>query len=165
MNPPGITTLPRVIPLELESIEKTAAQSDEVDAELLPFFEEEARAELQEIEKLLHAWNEEDAGNPVKKLRLHFHTLKGAANSIGHLRIGALAGGMEDLFKQFNPAYALVVRPQLIKASIAVLQAIRSLMQEVRQPQFSPVKKEQIVAAAALIVALRQKGMELKGAA
>lgn len=164
MNAHGIT-ISKITPLELESIEEAAAKPDEVDQELLPFFEEEAQAELQEIEKLLHAWYEETNGDPLKQLRLHFHTLKGAANSIGHIRIGVLAGGMEDLFRQFNPAYAFVLRSQIIKASITVLQSIRSLIQEVRQPKFSPVKKEQIVAAAELIVNLKQRGMELRGAA
>ncbi len=164
MNAHGIT-IARIIPLEVESFEESAAQPDEVDKELLPFFEDEARAELLEIEKLLQSWNGESNHVPLKELRRHFHTLKGAANSIGHVRIGALASGMEDLFAQFNPAYAFVLRSQIIKASITVLQAIQSLMQEARQPQFSPIKKEQIVAAAALIVDLKQKGMELKGAA
>lgn len=151
--------------MEIESFEQTAAQPEEVDAELFPFFEEEARAEVQEIEKLLHAWDGDSNHDPLKDLRRHFHTLKGTSNSIGLVRIGALAGGMEDLFGKLNPAYAFVLRTQIIKASITVLQAIQALMQEARQPKFCPIKKEQIVSAAALIVELKQKGVELRGAA
>ncbi len=164
MNAHGIT-ISRVIPLEVEAIAQAAALPDEVDPELLPYFEEEARAELREIENLLRAWNGESKPDLLKEFRRHFHTLKGTANSIGHLRIGALASGMEDLFGQLDPAYAFVLRDQIIKVSITVVQAIQSLMQEARQPKFSPIKKEQIVAAAALIMEIKQKGLELKGAA
>jgi chemotaxis protein histidine kinase CheA len=164
MNAHGIT-IARIIPLELESIEKSATILDEVDKEILPFFEEEACAELQKIEKLLHAWNGESNQNQLKDLRRHFHTIKGAANSIGHVRIGALAAGMEDLFKQFNAAYAFALRTQMIKTSITVLQVIQALMQEARQPKVSPVKKEQIMRAVDLIVKLKHQGIELKGAA
>jgi len=167
MNPNEIT-IAKIIPFELERIEEAAAQPDEVDAELLPFFEEEASAELQAIETLLRVWDgevSEKAVEPLKQLRRHFHTLKGAANSIGHIRIGALASGMEDLCAQFNPAYAFVLRTRIIKTNIIVLVTIRSLLQEARQPQFCRVKKEQIIEAAQSIVRLRDRGIELKGAA
>jgi chemotaxis protein histidine kinase CheA len=161
MNAHGIT-ISRIIPLEVESLGQTADHLEEVDSELLPFFEEEASAELKEIEKLLQAWDGEVREVPLRELRRRFHTLKGTANSIGLVRIGALASGMEDLFARLNLAEG---RSLIIKTCVAVLQAIRSLMQEAHQPRFSPARKEQIIGAAALIIALKERGREWKGAA
>ncbi len=164
MNPHGITTA-KIIPLELARLEESATSPDEVDLELLPFFEEEAKIELQAIETELRAWDSGNTPDPLKKVRRHFHTIKGAANSIGHLRIGALASGMEDLCGQFNPAYAFVLRGPIIKTCITVIQAIHSLIEEVHRPEICPVKKEQLIRAAQTIAELQVKGMELQGAA
>ncbi len=164
MNLHGIT-IAKIIPIELARLEECAAQPDEVDAELLPFFEEEAKAELQAIELLLQGWSSGDNNEPLHELRRHFHTLKGAANSIGLIRIGALAGAMEDVCRQFNPAYAFVLRNQVIKTCITVLHSIRLLIGEARQPQFSVVKKEQVIQAVEAIIRLQERSVELKGVA
>src|SRR5471032_2535114 len=121
MNSQGITP-DKIIPLSLARLEADATVVDEVDGELFPFFEEEARAELKSIERLLLDWDA--AAAPLKDLRRQFHTLKGAANSIGHLRIGALAGGMKDLLEQIDPAHTLALRHQMIKTNIQVIETI-----------------------------------------
>lgn len=162
MNPQGIT-LDKIIPLSLERLKLNATVIDEVDGELFPFFEEEARAELKSIEKLLLDWD--SAAAPLKDLGRQFHTLKGAANSIGHIRIGALAGGMKDLLEQINPAHSTALRNQMIKTNIQVIETIRALLQEVRAPQFNPVKKEQIVLAVQAILNLHEMEGNLQKAA
>ncbi len=162
MNPHGIT-LDKIIPLSLERLKLNATVVDEIDGELFPFFEEEARAELKSIEKLLLDWDSATA--PLKDLGRQFHTLKGAANSIGHLRIGALAGGMKDLLEQIDPAHSIALRNQMIKTNIQVIETIRALLQEVRAPQFSPVKKEQIVLAVQAIFNLHEMEGNLQKAA
>jgi len=162
MNPQGIT-LNKIIPLSLERLKLDATVVDEVDVELFPFFEEEAKAELKSIEKLLLEWDSTVA--PLKELGRQFHTLKGAANSIGHLRIGALAGGMKDLLEQIDPAHSLALRQQMIKTNIQVIETIRAMLQEVRAPQFNAVKKEQIVQAVQAIMNLHEMEGNLQKAA
>ena len=164
MNPHGIT-IARILPLEVARVEEFATTPDEVDAELRPFFEEEAKAAMEAIETALQAWDAENSREPLKMLRHHFHTLKGAANSIGHVRIGALASGMEEICNQFNPAYAFVLRSQIIKTCITVLLTIQLLMEEARQPQFCAIKKEDLIKAAHCISDLQERGRELQGAA
>ncbi len=93
MNPYGVT-LDKIIPLSLERLETDATTLDQVDKELFPFFEEEARDEIKLIEDSLLAWDK--SKSPINQLVRQFHTLQGAANSIGHVRIGALAGGIKD---------------------------------------------------------------------
>jgi len=162
MNPHGIT-LTKIIPLSLERLESDACALDEVDPELFPFFEEEARAELKLIEELLHSWDKAQA--PLKELGRQFHTLKGAANSIGHLRIGSLAGGMKDLLEQITPGHASLLRSQIIKTNIQIVGTIRALLQEVRTPEHNRVKKEQIVAAAQSILRLQEMETQMQGVA
>jgi len=127
---------------------------DEVDQELFPFFEEEAHAELKAIEQSLHDWDK--SPTTLKDLGRQFHTLKGAANSIGHLRIGALAAGMKDLLERIDPALASELGSQIIKTNILVIQTIRALLQETRAPEYNPIKKEQITAAVQSILHLQE---------
>ncbi len=162
MNPYGVT-LDKIIPLSLARLEAEADVIDEVDAELFPFFEEEAKAELKSIELLLLNWSTAPA--PLKDLGRQFHTLKGAANSIGHVRIGALAGGMKDVIEHINPDHTLALKQDLIKTNIQVVETIRALLQETRAPKFNPVKKEQIVLAVRAIARLWEMEINLQKAA
>lgn len=164
MNRHGIT-LDKVIPLSLERAEEAATVKDEVDMELFAFFEEEAQTELTAIEEVLRAWDQEPVSSPIKDLCRQFHTLKGAANSIGHVRIGALAGGMKDFLDDLPTSHAIVLRSQIIKTCIFVIGTVRSLLQETRSPQFNPTKKEQIVAAIQSVLHLREMEDNLKEAA
>jgi chemosensory pili system protein ChpA (sensor histidine kinase/response regulator) len=162
MNPHGIT-LDKIIPLSLARLETEATVLDEVDAELFPFFEEEAKAELKSIELLLLNWNTATA--PLKDLGRQYHTLKGAANSIGHVRIGALAGGMKDVIEQINPEHTVALKHDLIKTNIQVVETVRALLQEAKAPKFNPVKKEQIVLAVKAIARLWELELNLQKAA
>ena len=128
---------------------------DEIDRELFPFFEEEARSELKAIEDVLHIW----------ELGRQFHTLKGAANSIGYIRVGALAGGIKDLLEQITPAQVQALRPQIIKTNILVVETIRALLQEAKAPVYNQVKKEQIVMAVQSILRLQEMQTNLPKAA
>jgi chemotaxis protein histidine kinase CheA len=161
MNPHGIT-LTKIIPLSLERVKAEASVIDDVDRELFPFFEEEAREELKAIEEVLHAWDTVNAANPLKELGRQFHTLKGAANSIGHLRIGALAGGIKDLLEQIKPAHLAALRSQIIKTNIMVIETIRVLLQEVKSPKYNQVETEQIVIAVQSIQRLQEMEMNLE---
>jgi chemosensory pili system protein ChpA (sensor histidine kinase/response regulator) len=159
MKPHGIT-LDKIIPISLDQLEAGAALLDEVDAEIFPFFEEEARAELKSIESLLSTWDATPA--PLKDLERQYHTLKGAANSIGHIRIGSLAGGMKELMAHIDPTHTLILKAQLIKTNIQVIETVRALLQEIRAPKFNPVKKEQIVLAVGAIMRLYEMEGELQ---
>ena len=162
MSPHGATA-EKIIPLTLARLEAEATVVDDVDAELFPFFEEEARAELKSIELLLLNWN--SAAAPLKDLRRQYHTLKGAANSIGHLRIGALAGGMKEVLEQIDLDHTIALKHDLIKTNIQVVEIIRALLQEARAPKFNPVKKEQIVVALKAIARLWELEVNLQKAA
>jgi len=71
--------------------------ADPVDPEMLEVFVEEAEALYDPIESAILAWEQ---GQPATEhqpvLRRHFHTLKGAANSVGLSGLGADFHALED---------------------------------------------------------------------
>jgi len=162
MNSPGVTLEKQALPISLENLEKLVDQMDETDLELFPFFEEEAKAELKTIEASLHAWHGRDTGCPLEQLRVQLHTLKGAANSIGQLRIGSLAGGLKEVLDSFSPADLLALRPEVTKVCVMVLEAIKVLMKEARAPQYNPVKREFLLKVVQSILDLKKKEKALK---
>jgi chemotaxis protein histidine kinase CheA len=143
----------------LEDFEKAADQVDESDPELLSFFEEEAAEVLGKMESLLQAWNAPKSGCPcpLNDLRICLHTLKGAANSIGQLRIGSLAHGMKDVLDMLKPTQIVVMRADLTKVSITVMEAIKVLLCEAHAPKYNRARKELILRAVHSILDLKQK--------
>ncbi|MDX6767123.1 MAG: Hpt domain-containing protein [Candidatus Methylacidiphilales bacterium] len=78
-----------------------APVAEVVDAELLEAFLEEARQLLEPIETSLLAWERgEEAAARQAELRRHFHTLKGAANSVGLRALGADFHVLEERMQQ-----------------------------------------------------------------
>lgn len=81
--------------------ETSAPAGPPVDPDLLDAFLEEARQLLEPVETALMAWERgEDAAARQAELRRHFHTLKGAANSIGLKPLGADFHLLEERMQQ-----------------------------------------------------------------
>jgi len=143
----------------LEALEQVADQMDKTDSDILPFFEEEATEELNKIETILRTWHAGESGCPCPSddLRVRLHTLKGAANSVGQLRIGSLTGGMKDVLDILRPAQIITMRSDLTKTIIIVMEAIKVLLREAHAPQYNRARKELIMQAASSILDLRKK--------
>ena len=77
--------------------ETVVALKDELDADLMPVFTEEALDMLPQIGKLLRTWQRtpSDAGAPQALLRL-LHTIKGSARMAGAMRLGQHMHDMES---------------------------------------------------------------------
>ena len=163
MNDLGVSS-DRILPLKIENLEPVADRLDQLDADLVGFFNEEAADEMAKVEKLLLKWETGESPEAWREMRVCFHTMKGAANSIGHVRIGALADGMDELLKSLNPGRALAQRASIIKTCILALEAIKGLILESANPQFNQVRPGLVVAAAHAIVDAKQ-GDQLQGAA
>ncbi|HEX5339209.1 MAG TPA: Hpt domain-containing protein, partial [Gallionella sp.] len=70
---------------------------DDVDAELLPVFIEEADELCPKIGELLRVWPDApDDERQARLLKRLLHTLKGSARMTGAMRIGELVHAMED---------------------------------------------------------------------
>jgi chemotaxis protein histidine kinase CheA len=143
----------------LERLEQIADQADTSDPEILLFFKEEALGELSKIELILQAWYVEGTGCPsrLNDLRVSLHTLKGAANSVGQMRIGSLTGGLKDILDHLKPAQAVTLCSDLTKITITVMEAIKMLLLEATAPQYNRSRKELILQAANSILDFQKK--------
>jgi chemotaxis protein histidine kinase CheA len=157
LNSNHLTIDHQISPIAHDDLKRMLGQIDESDPEILRFFESEALVELKKIEDCLQAWDSQTTGFPLSVLQISFHTLKGAANSIGQLRIGALAGGMERALailkdKPFTPG-----RSFFIKTCIGVMETIRLLLAEARSPGLHPANKKSLSEAVDMILELQHK--------
>ena len=74
---------------------------DELDADLLPVFLEEASDLLPQIQIQLRTWQAEPAAaEPVENLRRLLHTIKGSARMAGAMRLGQQMHDMESRIEQ-----------------------------------------------------------------
>jgi chemosensory pili system protein ChpA (sensor histidine kinase/response regulator) len=79
-----------------ESGKDRRALVDDVDADLLPIFLEEAREIVPQVGDALRRWRAAPVDHsPVPELARHLHTLKGSARMAGLMRLGELAHVME----------------------------------------------------------------------
>ncbi len=77
--------------------QKQRAVNDEVDAQLLPIFLDEANELYPQIGSILRAWREDpDNAQLGRNLQRSLHTLKGSARMAGAMRLGELTHRVED---------------------------------------------------------------------
>ena len=70
---------------------------DDIDAQLLPVFLEEADELFPQIDAALRAWRERpDDDEQPQQLKRLLHTFKGSARMAGAMRIGGITHGMEE---------------------------------------------------------------------
>ncbi|MEM6820846.1 MAG: Hpt domain-containing protein, partial [Verrucomicrobiota bacterium] len=74
------------------------------DPDMVEAFLEEAADNLQQIEQSLIAWEQnQNPSDQQANLRRHFHTLKGAANSVGLTKLGGDFHILEDTMDKHDP--------------------------------------------------------------
>jgi len=144
-----------------EALVKIVDQVDERDPELFPFFEEEATAEIRRIEAILHQWHLKEGPCQREEFIRTLHTLKGAANSIGQIRIGSLAGGMKDAIQAMNEEQMTRLRTEVTKVTVTMVEAIKMLLREAHAPKYNRAEKELILKSVQLITDLRAKAAVL----
>ncbi|MEM6602160.1 MAG: chemotaxis protein CheA, partial [Verrucomicrobiota bacterium] len=87
--------------------EVSATSGETLDPEMVAAFLEEAGDHLQHIEQALIAWENKDHPEERRQeLRRYYHTLKGAANSVGLTRLGADFHILEDAMDNADPKSA-----------------------------------------------------------
>lgn len=138
---------------EICSLAKAAFDVDALDPEIFPYFEEEARQELHEIENELHLLYEQsgDAKRVLTDMRRQFHTLKGSANSVGHLRIGAIAHAMKIQVEKALESGVAGSPRDFAKLILEVIALLQKLLQEARDPEHSPVAPAEVFRVAETI--------------
>lgn len=83
-------------PVAFESGKDRRVVQDDIDADLLPIFLEEAQELVPQVGDALRRWRAAPVNHePVAELARHLHTLKGSARMAGLMRLGELAHVME----------------------------------------------------------------------
>ena len=111
----------------------TAHPVDELDAELLPIFIEEAADYLPQIGENLRRWLEAPADRSLQQtLMRHLHTVKGSARMAGAMDLGQRVHEMET---RIEAASVLTVVPgTLIEELIADHDEVVGLFEAIRDP-------------------------------
>ena len=103
------TAAPASLEPVFESGKEKRRIEDDIDAELLPIFLEEAKEIAPQVGDAMRAWRARPADHtPVIELARHLHTLKGSARMAGLMRLGELAHVIETkmiaMDKEASPA-------------------------------------------------------------
>jgi len=130
---------------------KIAALAESADPELVKLFGEEAREELEKIQRGFPAWEQ----NPLERdslvtVRRSFHTLKGSGRMVGARELGEFAWAIENLLNR--------VLDNTLTRSPAILETLRAavaaLPQLVEQLDGGPAPKADTAAICARAHAL-----------
>ncbi|MEO8383607.1 MAG: Hpt domain-containing protein [Betaproteobacteria bacterium] len=95
--PATTTVVTHPVEAAFESGKEKRRIEDDIDADLLPIFLEEAKEIVPQVGDGLRTWRAMPADHaPVIELARHFHTLKGSARMAGLMRLGELAHVIES---------------------------------------------------------------------
>ncbi|MDR2787552.1 MAG: Hpt domain-containing protein, partial [Candidatus Accumulibacter sp.] len=108
-----------------------APVSDEIDAQLLPIFLEEAAELTQAIAEQIRAWRASaDDGETVRVLARQLHTLKGSARMAGVMTLGEVTHALEARVDQASRAPA--VSEELIDGIESDFESIRQIIEHLQ---------------------------------
>jgi chemotaxis protein histidine kinase CheA/FixJ family two-component response regulator len=120
---------------ELKTDSPTA---EAVDPEMLETFIEEAVGIFEQIEGDILAWEKRDApGERQASLRRHFHTLKGAANSIELTAMGSQFHALEDFMETQSPE---TPSEQLFTFLLRCLDEVRREIERLQEDPYAPCR-------------------------
>ena len=108
-------------------------KSAEISEEMLSFFYIEAAELLENIEREALAWERtpEDSSTVQSLFRL-FHTLKGAANSMGVTNVGGVSHKLEDLLEAIVEQRFPERRKELSTLVLSSVDIVRKLVEDTR---------------------------------
>lgn len=121
-----------------------------VDREMLEFFIPETEEYCETMERAVEAWEKNpDDEQPVQTLMRLFHTIKGAANSIGLSHMGRLAHSMEDMFMGIDEKRFTVAQTEQLKLSGDAVKILRQCLRRAiaSPPSFTaPAALDELIA-------------------
>ncbi len=116
--------------LSPSSTSRIAALAESADPELVQLFIEEAREELEKIQRGLPAWEQ----NPLERdalvtVRRSFHTLKGSGRMVGARELAEFAWAIENLLNRVLDN-TLTRSPPILETLRAAVAALRGLIEQ-----------------------------------
>ncbi|MDR2112944.1 MAG: hybrid sensor histidine kinase/response regulator, partial [Candidatus Accumulibacter sp.] len=105
---------------------------DEIDAQLLPIFLEEAAELTQAIAERLRAWRANPGdGEAVRVLARHLHTMKGSARMAGAMTLGEITHELEARVDQAGRADA--ISPEAFDEIEGAFESIRQIIERLQR--------------------------------
>jgi len=109
---------------------KLAALAESADPELVKLFIEEAREELEKIQRGFPAWDQNPLEhNALVTVRRSFHTLKGSGRMVGARELGEFAWAIENLLNRVLDN-TLTRSPPILEALRAAVAALPELIEQ-----------------------------------
>ncbi|MES3019990.1 MAG: Hpt domain-containing protein [Pseudomonadota bacterium] len=116
-----------------ESVALSTVYSDDLDADLLPVFIEEATDLLPELGNLLRKWQQAPVDKtPVQSLLRNLHTIKGSARMAGAMRLGQHAHEIETQIE--NMVHAGTTLPAAFDDLLANYDHALLLFEQLQHP-------------------------------
>lgn len=104
---------------------------EQFDPEMLSYFVLETNDSLAQIEGLLLSWEKTtDDSKIAQSIFRLVHTIKGAANSLGLVRIGRLLHGLEDLLETHVVDRVFPNLTELVEVILGVSDAVKAFVRE-----------------------------------
>ncbi len=122
--------------------------SDDVDAEIMEIFIEEAQEELEKISQLFSQWQlTQDNDNILTEMRRSFHTLKGSGRLVGAYEMGEFSWAFENLLNQVINKQVNVEPVHLATLELAI-EMLPEIASAFEQQRLSTVDSSKIAAYA-----------------
>jgi len=105
--------------------------AEQIDPEMLSYFVLETNDSLMQLEGLLLGWEKSPADGKIAQSVFRLtHTIKGAANSLGLVRIGKLLHGLEDLLETHVVDRVFPRLTELVEVILGVADTVKALVRE-----------------------------------
>jgi chemosensory pili system protein ChpA (sensor histidine kinase/response regulator) len=125
----SLTFVPSTIPPMTRRLPNLSERELKVDLEMLQFFIPETEEYCDTMERAIETWETRPFDSiPQQTLLRLYHTIKGAANSIGLSHLGRLAHGMEDLFTALDEERLRLGHDQKISLAAKSVQVLRQCL-------------------------------------
>lgn len=121
----------------------STTEAEQIDPDMLSYFVLETSESLAQLEALLLSWekNHHDQKIAHSIFRL-VHTIKGAANSLGLIRIGRLLHGLEDLLETHVVDRPYAKLPELIEICFGVADTVKAFVHDTQTGHHSPANAD-----------------------
>ena len=136
----ALTIVPATRPRATSPVAGVVESDSRVDREMLQFFIPETEEYCETMERAIETWEKRPFDSiPQQTLLRLYHTIKGAAASIGLSHMGRLAHSMEDLFLALDEERLRLGHDQKISLASRSVQVFRQCLHRVTStpPVFS----------------------------
>jgi chemosensory pili system protein ChpA (sensor histidine kinase/response regulator) len=154
-EPAPVAVVSQPAPVEAPVAPPPVKLAEDIDPEMMKYFTMETSESLARLEGLVLSWEKTSADFQIAQSVFRLvHTIKGAANSLGLVRIGRLLHGLEDLLETHVVDRVFPRLRELVEMVLGVSDTIKSLVIEAQEGKEDPNNEVRIAELSAQIQAM-----------